>query len=450
MDSFNIIVVGAGSGGVRAARMAASYGAKVAIIENDNLGGTCVNLGCVPKKLFVYASHYAEDFHDAAFFGWQQQSKPEFNWPLLRDNKNTEISRLNGIFREMLDSAGVTRIEGLAEFERPDCLRVGDSLYTADKILIATGSWPRLPDVPGIELAITSNEAFHLEQLPAHIAIVGGGYIAVEFAGIFRGLGCEVSLLYRGDEILRAFDNSVRAFVHAELENKGIKVRTGLNVTAIAEQSASSLGLTLDNGEILQVNGVMYATGRAPKVQDLQLERVGVNLGKNGAIVVDDYYRTSQPNIFAIGDVIGKVQLTPVAIAEGMAVARTMAQDEPTTLDYENIPTAVFCQPNIGTVGLTEEKARQQYDKILVYTSEFQYLRHSLTDSSERVFMKLVVDGASDRVLGVHMVGPDAGEIIQGMGVALKAGATKAVFDSTIGIHPTVAEEFVTMKNLAG
>lgn len=445
MKDFDVLVIGAGSGGVRAARVMANYGAQVGIIENSDFGGTCVNLGCVPKKLFVYASHYGEDFQDAKAFGWQHTKAPEFSWSVLRDNKNKEISRLNAIYKDLLSDAGVASIIGSAQFEDAHHLRVGKALYSADNILIATGSWPFLPDMPGIEQAITSNEAFHLKRLPKRIAIVGGGYIAVEFSGIFHGLGCDVSLLYRGDEILRGFDDSVRSFVHQELTNKGIDVRTGAQVAAIT-RTESGMRLGLKSGETLQLNALMYATGRRANTGKLQLERVNVATGKDGSILVDDYYQTSQSNIYAIGDVIGKVPLTPVALTEGMAVARTIALNEPTKVDYNNIPTAVFCQPNMGAVGLTEEQAKQQCKDVAIYESTFKYLRHTLTGSSERVFMKLIVDAASDLVLGVHMVGPDAGEVIQGMGVALKAGATKATFDATIGIHPTVAEEFVTMR----
>lgn len=445
MSDFDVLVVGAGSGGVRAARTMAGYGAKVAIVENSDLGGTCVNLGCVPKKLFVYASHYSEDFRNSKGFGWQLAAQSPFDWPTLITNKNKEISRLNGVYEELLQSSDVTCIYGQAELKSATKVQVNDRLYSANKILIATGSWPWMPDIPGIEHAITSNEAFHLKQLPKRVAIVGGGYIAVEFAGIFRGLGLEVTLLYRGEQILRNFDVTVRQFIHAELLKKGIEVKTNCDLEAIKAEGAEFL-LTLNQGETLRQDLVMLATGRKPKITGLGLAAAGVEVNKKGAIAVDDYYQTSQPNIYAIGDVIGKVQLTPVAITEAMAVAQTMVLNKPTKIDYTGIPTAVFCQPNIGTVGLTEKQAREQYGDIALYQSEFKYLRHTLTDSDERVLMKLIVDKATDIVIGVHMVGPDAGEIIQGMGVALKAGATKATFDATIGIHPTVAEEFVTMR----
>ena len=448
MSEFDILVVGAGSGGVRAARTMAGYGAKVAIVENSDLGGTCVNLGCVPKKLFAYASHYSEDFHDAKGFGWQLATQPQFDWPTLIINKNKEINRLNGVYGGLLQSSGVTCIHGQAELKSTTEVQVNERLYSVDKILIATGSWPWMPDIPGIEHAITSNEAFHLKQLPKRVAIVGGGYIAVEFAGIFRGLGLEVTLLYRGEQILRNFDITVRKFIHAELIKKGIEVKTNCDLEAIKAEGQTLL-LALNQGDMLRQDLVMVATGRKPKVAALGLATANVELNKKGAIAVDDYYQTSQPNIYAIGDVIGKVQLTPVALAEAMAVAQTMVLNKPTKIDYTNIPTAVFCQPNIGTVGLTEEQARRQYNGVAVYQSEFKYLRHALTESDEQVLMKLIVDKATGLVVGVHMVGPDAGEIIQGMGVALKAGATKATFDATIGIHPTVAEEFVTMRSSA-
>lgn len=444
MDHFDVLVIGAGSGGVRAARLMANNGARVAIVENSDFGGTCVNLGCIPKKLFTYAAHYREDFSDSASFGWQVSPNPPIQWNTLVTNKNKEISRLNSIYKNLLEGSGVTCIQGKAQFVDAHKVQVGPTTYQVGKVLIATGSWPWVPPIPGHEHAITSNEAFHLKELPRSVAIVGGGYIAVEFASIFKGLGCDTSLLYRGDNILRNFDHSVSAFVQCELKKKGIAVKTNTQLKAI-EKRGSGLTLALDSSEKLEVDLVMYATGRKPRTEGLNLADAKVETDQKGAIVVDRYYQTSQENIYAIGDVIGKVQLTPVAIAEAKAVAETIALGKPTDLDYSGIPTAVFCNPNIGTVGLTETQARLKYDNIQVYTSTFRYLKHTLTQSNEEVFMKIIVDNDSDRVIGVHMVGPDAGEIIQGMAVALKAGVTKTLFDSTIGIHPTIAEEFVTM-----
>lgn len=446
MEAFDLFVIGAGSGGVRAARMAAGYGARVAIAENRELGGTCVNLGCVPKKLLVYGSYHSEDCRHAKGYGWQHHEQPQFDWPVLRQNKDTEIARLNAVYGTLLAEAGVTLIEGRASLKDARTLSVNGVDYQSEKILIATGSWPSLPDIPGIDLAITSNEVFHLPDLPERVAIVGGGYIAVEFAGIFKGMGCTTHLLYRGTQILRGFDDDVRDFVAGEISKKGVQLQTAVNVTAITEGQGGKRLLQLDNNKTLEVDCVLYATGRTPLVAGLNLDRAGVETSPKGAVIVDENYRTSCRNIFAIGDVIDKIKLTPVAIREGMAVARTMILDEPSTLDYTRVPTAVFCQPNIGTVGLTEAQAREQYGEVAVYKTRFKAMKHSLTESDEQVFMKLIVDKASDVVLGAHMVGSDAGELIQGIGIALKAGATKAVFDDTVGVHPTTAEEFVTMR----
>ena len=455
-EAFDIFVIGAGSGGVRAARTAAQLGAKVAIAECSDLGGTCVNLGCVPKKLFVYASHYAEDFHQASGYGWQQAHAPQFDWPTLRDNKNTEITRLNGVYERLLKDAKVTLMQGQAHLSGVHEVSCNGQRYRAEKILIATGGWPSLPEIPGIEHAITSNEAFHLQRFPERAVVVGGGYIAVEFAGIFNGLGAEVDLLYRGDQILRTFDESVQDFVAEEITKKGVRIHLNTEVDRIdaqergaQEEAGSALSVALKNGDQLMADTVLYATGRSPRTKGLGLEAAGVEISPSGAVLVNAQYQTSAPSIYAIGDVIGKVRLTPVAIAEAMVVAKNMVFDEAGTLDYENIPTAVFCQPNIGTVGLTEQQARAKYQDVAVYHSYFKAMKHSLSGADERVMMKLITDKGSDLVVGVHMVGADAGEIIQGMGVALKAGATKAEFDATIGIHPTTAEEFVTMREAA-
>lgn len=455
---YDLFVIGAGSGGVRASRMAAGFGARVGIAEERYLGGTCVNVGCVPKKLFVYASHFREEFHDAQGFGWSPV-EPEFDWQRLRDNKNAEITRLNGIYDGLLGNAGVTIHHGRARLEDAHTVVIGEQRVTTDKVLIATGSWPSVPDVPGIEHAVTSNEMFYLETLPKRAAVVGGGYIAVEFAGILNGLGVQTTLIYRGPLILRGFDADVRAVVADELEKKGITMRMDTDVSRLEKRDDGSLRLHFadesshgDNSDLaggtgfVDVDLALYATGRRPLVAGLGLEDLGVELTTSGGIKVDDRFRTSVDNIYALGDVIDRYQLTPVAIGEGMVVARNLFDGQDLTMDYEGIPTAVFCQPNIGTVGLTEEQARVHFDEIAIYESMFRPMKQTLAGGSERILMKLIVDTATDRVVGAHMVGPEAGEIIQGIGVAMKAGATKAHFDATVGIHPTAAEEFVTMR----
>jgi glutathione reductase (NADPH) len=443
---YDLFVIGAGSGGVRAARMSAGHGARVAVAESTYLGGTCVNVGCVPKKLFVYGSHFAEEFEDAHGFGWDVSGET-FHWPRLRDNKTREIERLNGVYENLLTNAGVDIKWGRAQLVDPHHVRVGDTVYSTAYVLVATGSWPNVPNVPGAELAITSNEAFYLETFPERAVVVGGGYIAVEFAGIFAGLGAETTLVYRGPLFLRGFDDEVREFVARELEKKGIELRFDTQITGIEAAGAGRV-LQLDNGDTIDTDLVLYATGRVPNTADLGLEQAGVLQSTRGAVVVDEHYRSSVPNIYAIGDVIDKEQLTPVAIAEGMCIANNLFTDNPPrSVDYELIPTAVFCQPNIGTIGLTEADARARYDdEVDVYGSEFRPMKHTLSGRDERTLMKLVVRRADDRVVGAHMVGPDAGEIIQGIAVAITAGATKADFDRTIGIHPTAAEEFVTMR----
>lgn len=445
---FDLFVIGVGSGGVRAARMAANYGARVASAEDRYMGGTCVNVGCVPKKLFVIASHFSEDYHHARGFGWGEAT-PTFDWSILRANKDTEIGRLNGIYQGLLDGAGVTHYDGRARIAGPHAVTVNGETVTTDKILVATGGWPVMPDVPGIEHAISSNEAFFLDELPKRALVVGGGYIAVEFAGIFQGLGVDAHLAYRGPLFLRGFDGDVRSFVADELTKKGIDLHFDTNITAIERAPDGELTATLADGSTIRTDLILYATGRAPAVDDIGLENVNVEQRANGAIIIDDYYQTSEPSLFALGDVTDRVQLTPVAIAEAMAFASTWFHDEPVKMDYDDIATAVFCQPNIGTVGLTEQEAREQYDEVDVYRESFRPMKHTLSGADERTLMKLVVDRASDRVVGIHMVGPEAGEIIQGMAVAVKAGATKAVFDATVAIHPTSAEEFVTMRTPA-
>ncbi|WP_432473926.1 glutathione-disulfide reductase [Amphritea sp. HPY] len=445
---FDLFVIGAGSGGVRAGRMAAAMGVRVGMAEDRYLGGTCVNVGCVPKKLFVYGSHFTEDFENAAGFGWTV-GKPTFDWPTLRDNKTKEIERLNGIYRNMLVNSGVHLIDGRAKISGPNSVTVAGKEYTAERILIATGGWPFVPDFPGNEHVISSNEVFYLDQFPKRAIVVGGGYIAVEFAGIFAGLGADTSLIYRGEIFLRGFDQEVREFTAAEVAKKNVDLRFSTNIEKIEKQQDGSLLAYLTDGSVLETDTIMYATGRVPNVTDLGLENIKLEQAKNGAIEVNDQFQTAEPSVYAIGDVIDRIQLTPVALAEGMALVRNLYDGQNQQVDYDLIATAVFCQPNIGTVGLSEEKCRELYANVDVYKSSFRAMKHTISGSDEKTFMKMLVDRDTDKVLGVHMVGPDAGEIIQGIAVALKAGATKAVFDSTIGIHPTAAEEFVTMREPA-
>lgn len=443
---FDLFVIGAGSGGVRAARFAAGFGARVAVAESRYLGGTCVNVGCVPKKLLVYGAHFAEDFEQARGFGWSL-GEAKFDWPTLIANKNREIERLNGIYRNLLVNSGVTLLEGHARLLDGHSVELGGKRYSAKNILIATGGWPFIPDIPGREHAIGSNEAFFLEQMPKRVLVVGGGYIAVEFASIFHGMGAQTSLLYRGELFLRGFDGAVRKHLQEELCKRGVDLQFNSDIQRIDKQADGSLLATLEDGRTLAADCIFYATGRKPMLDNLGLENTGVELDKRGYIQVDEEYRTSEPSILAIGDVIGRVQLTPVALAEGMAVARRLFKpEEYRKVDYQMIPTAVFSLPNIGTVGLSEEQAREAGHQVKIYESRFRPMKLTLTDCQERSLMKLVVDADSDRVLGCHMVGPDAGEIVQGLAVALKAGATKQLFDETIGVHPTAAEEFVTMR----
>ncbi|MDD2046028.1 glutathione-disulfide reductase [Pseudomonas putida] len=443
---FDLFVIGAGSGGVRAARFAAGFGAKVAVAESRYLGGTCVNVGCVPKKLLVYGAHFADDFEQAAGFGWSLEDA-QFDWGQLIANKNREIERLNGIYRNLLVNSGVTLLEGHARLTGAHEVEIDGQRYSAEHILIATGGWPQIPDIPGKELAISSNEAFFLKDLPKRVLVVGGGYIAVEFAGIFQGLGAKTSLLYRGDLFLRGFDGAVRTHLKEELEKRGMDLQFNIDIQRIERQDDGSLKATLKDGRELLADCVFYATGRRPMLDNLGLENTGVELDPRGFIRVDELYQTTEPSILAIGDVIGRVQLTPVALAEGMAVARRLFKPEHYRLvDYQNIPTAVFSQPPIGTVGLSEEQALEQGYKVQIFESRFRPMKLTLTEVQEKTLMKLVVDADTDRVLGCHMVGPDAGEIIQGLGIALKAGATKQQFDETIGVHPTAAEEFVTLR----
>ncbi len=445
---FDFYVIGAGSGGVRCARMSASYGARVGIAEERYLGGTCVNVGCVPKKLFAYGSHFAGDFEDAAAYGWDIGAAT-LDWKRLIENKNREILRLNGIYRRILDTNNVTIHETRATLTDAHTLDVGGQTFTADKILLAIGGWPSVPDFPGKEHAITSNEAFFLEDLPKRCIIVGGGYVAVEFAGILHGYGAHVTQLYRGDLFLRGFDGDLRSHLAGEMKKQGIDLRFNANIASI-EKTGTVLVATLEDGATLEAEAVMYATGRTPNTSNIGLEEIGVEMKPDGSIIVDDQFQTSVPNIYSLGDVIDRYQLTPVAISEAMVLSANLFDGKDCHMDYADIPTAVFSHPNIGTVGLTEEAAREQYGGVDIYRSTFKPMKHTLTGRDEQTLMKLIVDKASDRVVGCHMVGSDAGELIQGMGVALKAGATKAQFDATIGIHPTAAEEFVTMRQAVG
>jgi glutathione reductase (NADPH) len=441
---YDLFVIGAGSGGVRAARMSAGFGAKVAIAEDRYMGGTCVNVGCVPKKLYVYAAEFGKGFADACGFGWSGE-KPHFDWATLRDNKKAEIARLNRIYRNLLDGAGAERIDGRARIVDAHTVAVGEARYSAEKILIATGGWPYIPEFPGSEHAITSNEIFDLEHFPQRLVVVGGGYIAVEFAGIFNGLGAHTTQLYRGPLFLRGFDDDIRAHAAQEIAATGVDLRFNVNVQSIRRE-AGCLQVALTDGSVVPADAVLYATGRKAHLSDLGLENVNVALADHGGIQVDAHYRTSEASIFAVGDVIGGLELTPLALAEGMAFARRQFGGLQPEVDYEFIPTAVFCQPNIGTVGFTEAQARETFGEIRLFKTSFKPLKHTLSGRNERCFMKLVVDAATDRVVGAHMVGAEAGEIIQGIAIALRAGATKAVFDSTLGIHPTTAEEFVTLR----
>ena len=426
---------------MRASRLAATYGARVAIAESGRFGGTCVNVGCIPKKLFSYAAHYREDFHLAKSFGWTL-GEASFDWATLLANKDREIARLNGVYESVLAKAGAQILRGRATVVDPHTVELGGRRYGAQHILVATGSWPQLPQIPGRELAITSNEAFHLDKLPRRALVVGGGYVAVEFASIFQGLGVETTLAYRGPRLLRGFDGELGERLAEEMRKKGVAIRLQSNPARLEK----GIKVAYEDGSAQEVDLVMFATGRKPNTAGLGLEGAGVKLAADGAVVVDAYSRSSADSIHAIGDVTNRLNLTPVATAEGMALARTLFRGEPTAMDHDNVPTAVFSNPNVATVGLSEERARERRGKVDVYKTAFRALKLTLGGHEERTFMKLVVDAASQRVLGAHMIGPDAGEILQGLAIAVKLGATKAQFDATIGIHPTAAEEFVTMR----
>ncbi len=443
--AFDLFIIGAGSGGVRAARMAAQRGARVAVAEDAALGGTCVNLGCIPKKLYSFAAHYAESFAEAHGFGWRVGAS-SFDWETLKANRRAEISRLNDVYGQLLANAGVTLLRGRARVVGLHEVEVAGVRHSAERIVVATGGWPVAADVPGGERAISSNEIFDLARFPDRLIVIGGGYIACEFASIFNGLGARVTQLYRGEQILRGFDRDIRDFVAAEMIRKGVDIRVAAKVRALEAEAGGSTRVVLGDGSTLAADAVLSATGRVPNTSGLGLEEVGVELDVNGAVLVDDRYRTNVPSIYAVGDVIDRVQLTPVALAEALALVDDLYGGAERHVDYLHIPTAVFTHPNIGTIGLSEEDARGRFEKIRVYRSDFKPLRHTLSGSSERTLMKLIVDDANDRVVGLHMVGADAGETIQGFAVAMKAGATKAIFDATLGIHPTAAEEFVTMR----
>jgi glutathione reductase (NADPH) len=440
---YDLFVVGAGSGGVRAARVASELGARVAIGEMDRMGGTCVNVGCIPKKLFVYGSHFSYDLEDARGYGWTTEST--FDWATLRANKDREIARLNGIYQGLLERAGVDLITGQARLLDPHTVEIDGTRRSAARILIASGGRAIVPDIPGSEHALTSNALFSLEQLPKRMMIVGAGYIALELGSVLGALGVDVTLVHRGEEILRGFDRDLRCHLHDELEAKGMRILLETQVTAL-RKAESAFEAQLDNGEVLETDFPVFAIGREPNVEGLGLEELGIELGHRGGIVVDDDFTSSVPSIHAVGDVTDHIQLTPVALAEGMHFAHHFYGQGKHRIDYMIIPTAVFCQPELATVGLTEAEAWHRCQDVRVYKSVFTPLKLTLSERNEHTIVKLVVDASNDRVIGCHMAGHGAAEIIQGLAVAMKAGATKAQFDATMGIHPTSAEEFVTLR----
>jgi glutathione reductase (NADPH) len=449
-EQVDLFVIGAGSGGVRAARIAAGYGARVMIAEEYRVGGTCVICGCVPKKLLVYASRFADEFEDAVGFGWTVPA-PSFDWPRLIANKDKEIARLEAAYASTLERARVKLIKSRAVLEDAHTIRLlatGESVR-AKHILVATGAAPHHGvAIAGLDHVISSNEAFHLPNLPQRILIQGGGYIAVEFAGIFNGLGSEVTLVYRGDNILRGFDDEARTHLRGEMERRGIKIVTRQLVEAV-EKVEHGLCVNLTDHESFTVDRVMFALGRRPNVSGFGLEAVGVQLAKNGGIAVNEFLQTSVPHIYAVGDVTNRINLTPVAVREGHAFADTVFGNKPTSVDHSDVPTAVFSEPELGAVGLTEAEARQRLAKVDIYKTTFRPMKATLSGRDTRMFMKLVVDGSNDRVVGCHIVGPDAGELIQVLGIAVKMKATKADFDATMAVHPTAAEELVTLREKA-
>ncbi len=455
---FDLFVIGGGSGGVRAARFAAQRGARVALAESARMGGTCVNVGCIPKKLYSYAAHFSDDFAQARGYGWQLPGTPTLNWAALKAARAAEITRLNGIYENLMTSANVQRLQGHGSLLDAHTVQVrapdgSTSRHSARHILIATGGTPVRPEVPGADLALVSDDIFDLPAFPERLVVVGGGYIGCEMASIFNGLGAHVSLVYRGEQVLRGFDDEVRDFAAAQMRAHGVDIRVRTDVARIEAAAGGQRRVHLTDGSVLEADAVLYATGRRPLTDGLSLDTVGVRQGRGGVIEVNAQFQTSVPSIYALGDVVGRLPLTPVALAEAMALVDhlfgPLPGQAPRQMDYDNIPTAIFTHPPIGTVGLSEEKARERGQPIRVYRSDFKPLKHTLSGSAERTLVKLIVDDASDRVLGLHMVGADAGEIVQGFAVALKCGATKAQFDATLGIHPTSAEEFVTLREVS-
>lgn len=443
---YDLFVIGAGSGGVRASRIAASHGARVAVAEEHRVGGTCVIRGCVPKKLLVYGAHFAEDLKDARKFGWDVPDC-KFDWDVLRDNVLAEVDRLEGLYGQTLDNHKVTVFRSRATLVGPQKVRLADGQeLTAERILIATGGWPFVPEFPGSEHAITSNEVFHLETLPKRIVIAGGGYIANEFAGIFNEFGSKVTIVNRGDTILRGYDEQIRDRLLQISMTKGIDFKFNAPFRSIAKNDDGSLTVTLDNCEPIVADAVLIATGRTPNTRGLGLEAAGVELDDHQAIKVDETNQSSVPGIYAVGDVTNRIQLTPVAIREGQAFADSVFGGKPTVVDYANVPSAVFCHPPIGAVGMTEAQARNKLGSIRTYTSDFRAMKNVLAGRNERALYKMIVNAATDQVVGLHMIGPDAPEILQAAAIAVKAGLTKADFDATVALHPSMAEELVLMK----
>jgi len=442
---FDLFVIGAGSGGVRAARIAAGYGARVGICEASRVGGTCVIRGCVPKKLLSYAAHFHEEFEDAAGYGWELGER-RFSWTRLIENKDREIDRLNRVYLSLLSNANVELYPVHGKLVDSHSVQLGEDIVTAEKILIATGGRPWTPDIPGAEYSITSDEAFHLKALPKRVIVVGGGFIACEFAGIFNGLGSEVVQIYRGEQVLRGFDHDVQESLAKEMIKKGIDIRLHTNVIELIRGSDGLITAKLDDGSELKADTVMFATGRVPNVRDLGLRDAGVHALPGGMIPVNEYSRTNLDNVFAVGDVTNRVNLTPVALMEGHAFADSEFGDDPRPVDHGFIPSAVFSHPPVGTVGFPEKEAKTRYGKLDVYRSEFTPMKHTLSGRDEKTMMKLLVQASSGKVVGLHVVGMDAPEIVQGFAVAIKSGLTKQEFDRTTGIHPTAAEELVTMR----
>ena len=442
---FDLFVIGAGSGGVRAARIAAGYGARVGICESSRVGGTCVIRGCVPKKLLSYAAHFHEEFEDAVGYGWDV-GETSFSWSRLIENKDREIDRLNQVYLGLLENSGVKLFPTHGKMLSPNEVQVGEEVVKADKILIATGARPWVPEIPGVEHSITSDEAFHLKALPKRVVVIGGGFIACEFAGIFNGLGSRVVQLYRGEQILRGFDHDVQNTLAAEMQKKGIEIRLNINVTELIRQSEGHITLKLDDGSELQADTVMFATGRVPNVRGLGLRDAGVDVLPGGMIPVNEFSQTNLQNVFAVGDVTNRVNLTPVALMEGHAFADSEFGGNPRPVNHRFIPSAVFSHPPVATVGFSEKDAAVHYGQLDVYRSVFTPMKHTLSGRQEKTMMKLLVQASSDKVVGLHVVGMDAPEIVQGFAVALKCGLTKKQFDLTTGIHPTAAEELVTMR----